>query len=166
MMRSNDLMLGLPHNIIQFTSLQEILAGWIGVDVGEYHQISDSLHIYEDQLPDWRQSLETIGERLPTNTASIACDRESSLQAFGVLESSIRRFISADLTRPEMAAIVAAAEVGGEFRNWLLLLAAESARRRQWVEASESLISQCTNPVLSAMWTAWIARVRVPVAAY
>ena len=164
-MRSNDLMLGLPHNLIQFTSLQEVLAGWIGVDLGEYHQISDSLHVYEDQLTDWRQSLETPVPRLPTNTGSIACDRETSLQAFGVLESSIRRFIAPDLTRAEMAALVASAEVGGEFRNWLVVLASESARRRHWIETSESLISECTNPVLSAMWTAWIARVRVPIGA-
>ncbi len=165
-MRSNDLMLGLPHNIIQFTSLQEVLAGWIGVELGEYHQISDSLHVYEDHLSDWRQSLEAHMPPLAANTASIACDRESSLHAFGVLESSIRRFIADDLTRGEMMTIVDGAEVTGEFRNWLFVLAAESARRRHWFETSDSLISQCTNSVLSTLWAAWTARLRVPAVAY
>lgn len=45
--RSNDLFLGLPYNLIQWTTLQEILAGWIGVQVGTYNQVSDSLHDYD-----------------------------------------------------------------------------------------------------------------------
>ena len=30
--RSNDLFLGLPHNIVQFTVLQEMLSGWLGLE--------------------------------------------------------------------------------------------------------------------------------------
>ncbi len=46
-MRSNDIMLGLPYNIIQFTMLQEVMAGWLGCELGEYFHLSDSLHMYE-----------------------------------------------------------------------------------------------------------------------
>src|SRR6185369_819485 len=35
-MRSNDLKLGWPHNVVQFTTLQEMMAGWLGVNVGSY----------------------------------------------------------------------------------------------------------------------------------
>ena len=45
-MRSNDLFLGLPYDIVLFTSLQEIIAGWLGLDVGEYAHYCDSLHYY------------------------------------------------------------------------------------------------------------------------
>ena len=45
-MRSNDIVFGLPYNFLQFTFLQEIIAGWLNVDVGEYMHISDSLHMY------------------------------------------------------------------------------------------------------------------------
>lgn len=48
-MRSNDLVLGLPYNLVQFTSMQEILASWLNVDVGSYNHISDSLHIYTEK---------------------------------------------------------------------------------------------------------------------
>ncbi len=44
--RSNDLILGVPQNIFQFTHLQEIMAGWLGVEVGVYRHYSDSLHVY------------------------------------------------------------------------------------------------------------------------
>jgi thymidylate synthase len=48
--RSNDMVLGLTStNIVQFTSLQETLASWLGVDVGPYSHYSDSLHIYDSQ---------------------------------------------------------------------------------------------------------------------
>ena len=47
--RSNDMFLGVPHNFVQFTSMQEILAGWLGVECGSYTQISDSLHVYDSR---------------------------------------------------------------------------------------------------------------------
>jgi thymidylate synthase len=51
-MRSNDLPRGLPYNFVQFTCLQEIMAGWLGVGVGTYCHVSDSLHVYEKDVPD------------------------------------------------------------------------------------------------------------------
>src|ERR1035437_3254192 len=49
-MRSNDLFRGTPYNFVQFTMLQELLAGWLGVTMGSYTQLSDSLHVYESDL--------------------------------------------------------------------------------------------------------------------
>ena len=49
-MRSNDIFRGLPYNFVQFTSMQEILAGWLKINVGSYNHVSDSLHIYERDL--------------------------------------------------------------------------------------------------------------------
>ncbi len=45
--RSNDLFRGVPYNFIQFTSIQEVLAGWLGIELGSYNQLSDSLHLYD-----------------------------------------------------------------------------------------------------------------------
>lgn len=48
--RSNDVVLGLTStNIVQFSTLQEVLAAWLGVDVGPYTHYSDSLHLYDSQ---------------------------------------------------------------------------------------------------------------------
>ncbi len=46
-MRSNDAYIGLPHDIFSFTMLQEILARELGVEVGTYHHLVGSLHLYE-----------------------------------------------------------------------------------------------------------------------
>ncbi|GAA0905893.1 thymidylate synthase [Virgisporangium aurantiacum] len=45
-MRSNDVWLGLPYDLFTATLLQELMAGWLGVEVGTYHHHVDSLHLY------------------------------------------------------------------------------------------------------------------------
>lgn len=47
--RSNDLHWGtFGANLCQFATIQEMVAGWLGVKVGTYYQNTDSLHIYTD----------------------------------------------------------------------------------------------------------------------
>ncbi|WP_327032612.1 thymidylate synthase [Micromonospora ureilytica] len=50
-MRSQDLWLGFPYDIFATTLLQELMAGWLGIEVGEYHHHVDSLHLYADHAP-------------------------------------------------------------------------------------------------------------------
>jgi thymidylate synthase len=49
-MRSNDVYLGLSHDIFSFTMLQEIVANSIGANLGSYIHMVGSLHLYEDKL--------------------------------------------------------------------------------------------------------------------
>ena len=47
--RSNDLIWGmLGANVVHFSFLQEYMACCLGLDVGQYHQISNNLHIYTE----------------------------------------------------------------------------------------------------------------------
>lgn len=46
-MRSQDLWLGFPYDIFAATVLHELLAGWLGVELGHYHHFVDSLHLYD-----------------------------------------------------------------------------------------------------------------------
>jgi len=46
-MRSSDLIFGIAYDIPAFTLFQEILAGQLGVGLGTYTHMSNSLHIYE-----------------------------------------------------------------------------------------------------------------------
>ena len=45
-MRSNDLWMGFPYDVFQFTNLQIMLAMELGVEVGTYTHIAGSLHLY------------------------------------------------------------------------------------------------------------------------
>jgi thymidylate synthase len=46
-MRSNDVFRGLPHDIFCFTMLQEYIARSVGVELGSYHHMVGSLHMYD-----------------------------------------------------------------------------------------------------------------------
>ena len=64
-MRSNDAWLGMPYDIFNFTMIQNYVAGILGVDVGEYHHMVGSLHLYEhDQHRAWKVVHEDMD---PTN---------------------------------------------------------------------------------------------------
>lgn len=45
-MRSNDVWLGLPYDMMAFTTIQQAIAASLGVTPGEYRHIAGSLHIY------------------------------------------------------------------------------------------------------------------------
>ena len=45
-MRSNDVFLGLPHDIFSFTMIQEIMARTLSVELGSYKHVVGSLHLY------------------------------------------------------------------------------------------------------------------------
>jgi len=45
-MRSNDVYLGLPHDVFCFTMLQEIIANSVGAEVGIYKHAVGSMHLY------------------------------------------------------------------------------------------------------------------------
>jgi hypothetical protein len=56
--RSNDAVLGAyGANVVQFSMLQMYMAARLGVGVGRYTQVSDSMHVYED-TPYWQKFVE------------------------------------------------------------------------------------------------------------
>ena len=158
--RSNDLFLGVPHNFVQFTCLQEVMAGWLGIDCGAYHQVSDSLHMYEHDEPKVLAS--APAKHIPSNTDSLALPRETSEWAFKELSQRIQRIISPELHRDELQAISKWSEAPESFRNMLAILIAEAARRRAWLDMPEEIMSACTNPMYRELWRRWLTRVNWP----
>jgi thymidylate synthase len=49
-MRSNDVYVGMPHDIFCFTMIQELLARSLDVELGTYAHMVGSLHLYEGDL--------------------------------------------------------------------------------------------------------------------
>ena len=58
-MRSNDLWMGFPNDVFQFTCIQIYLAMRLGVKLGSYTHIAGSLHLYDR---DYKTSLKNIEE--------------------------------------------------------------------------------------------------------
>ena len=59
-MRSNDLWMGFPNDIFQFTALQIYLAMKLNVRLGTYTHIAGSLHLYER---DYQTAVKNIQEQ-------------------------------------------------------------------------------------------------------
>lgn len=58
-MRSNDLWMGFPNDVFQFTCMQIYLAMRLNVGLGTYTHVAGSLHMYER---DYKKSLENMVE--------------------------------------------------------------------------------------------------------
>jgi len=155
-MRSNDLYLGTPHNFVQFTTLQEVLAGWLGIEPGNYVQIADSLHVYEHDLP--ALSIADVPHAL--NTDTLALPKPEFDRVLPLLGAAIDRLRTTNLVQSEFSALMRNAELPEGWQNVLRILAADSARRRGWWDEMALVGEACTNPALAAAWTAWERRRR------
>lgn len=54
-MRSNDLHKGFIYDAHNFMIIQNILAGWLGVEVGKYEHVALSLHIYQADIENLKE---------------------------------------------------------------------------------------------------------------
>lgn len=157
-MRSNDGYRGTPHNLVQFTSLQEVMAGWIGVEPGSYTHWSDSFHYYQTELDP--SPIDSTVPALPKNVDSLCL----SLAEFNAMWPQMTRV--AGLIPDE--ANVTAAQLEKELhaltgpRGWLNIvrvMGAEGLRRRKSLAACEAIMATVDNPVFTVLWHRWLKRV-------
>jgi len=57
--RSNDINWGFPYDLFHWTMLQELFASILGIEVGEYHHMVGSLHIYDRDAELMKNCLES-----------------------------------------------------------------------------------------------------------
>ena len=152
-MRSNDIFRGTPYNIVQFTIIQEYIAGCIGVELGEFILISDSLHAYEADLDKF--SIEPSAPML--SNCTIALDRDRATEALRECGTALDALAAPDLSHPEFQEIVRASQVPNGHADLLRIAAADSARRRGWASAAFEVAGTCTDPLLRKAWMQWAA---------
>ncbi len=154
MMRSNDLIWGMPYNIIQFTTMQEIVAGWLGVEVGTYTHVSDSLHVYERHWPEL-DTVAYVDSTVPRNTADV---RINSYNAWEVVWSRMVDGAIALTQRTDVNDLLAViAEMEGTptpYVEWIVVLAAEALRRRGHDVDADHIIGRA-GAYWGASWRAW-----------
>ena len=159
-MRSNDLFRGAPYNFVQFTVLQEVMAGWLGLEVGSYDHLSDSLHVYEDDFGSLK-GFDGKAEVVPS-TDSLRLPREESDVAFAMVERRLDAMTEDGLTEERMQELSRDDSLPEAFSNLLSVVAADSARRRGWTVLSKALVEQCTNDALVQACERWLSRIGTP----
>lgn len=151
--RSNDMFLGVPHNFVQFTFMQEILAGWLGVECGPYTQISDSLHVYDH---DWKNVMGSAAlQRVSPNDDYLTLSRQESDRIFEELERRVEKMIDPDTEPSSLEGLASWEGAPKAYRNMGVVLTAEALRRRGLTKAAGRVMSHCTNPVYLQLWSRW-----------
>lgn len=154
-MRSNDVHRGLPYNVIQFTVLQEVMAGWLGLEVGGYHHWSDSLHLYLNDKARF-SCREEPGLKPNTDSLAISADRGDALIAD--LHRRMVDLTAPEVTKSQLAELIAIPDAPVGYQNLFRVLGAESSRRRGRHDQAQAIMASCTNPQLQQAWSAWWGR--------
>lgn len=92
-MRSSDLFLGLPYDVNQFCFVQQVVASWLGVDLGTYTHFAGSAHLYESDIARAREVLaspdDLVGGKEPLLKMSYD-ETVSEVQRFFQFERRLR----------------------------------------------------------------------------
>lgn len=156
-LRSNDLFLGVPHNIVQFTMLQEIMAGWLGVGIGEYVQVADSLHLYDHDRVSMRLDDGTIPE---SNDDYFRDDFDESAAQIRLLGSLMETLIDGS-SAERNSACEQGLSLPREYANMFAVIAADDYRRRGEQSRASTIMARCNNPAFRQLWSRWCERKRV-----
>ncbi|MFA6015674.1 MAG: thymidylate synthase [Gallionellaceae bacterium] len=154
-MRSNDIFRGTPHNIVQFTCLQEVMAGWLGLEVGSFVLITDSLHLYEHDVGEFY-----IAKAAPpaANTDSLSLPKNEFDQVLLAMGAAMDELRSEKLLPRRFMEVIANKNLPESWLNLLRIVAADAARRRNWKDEADTASSRCSNPALKTAWYAWLDR--------
>jgi thymidylate synthase len=150
-MRSNDVFLGLPYNFIQFTTLQEILAGWLNVEVGSYTHFSDSLHLYENNF-DVLTFSNNIEIRNPDILSISKTKFDSNLNKIFGNMISIAQY---NLSENELLNLAELDTGDKAYQNIMLIISAYAAYKLSYLETEKEILSHCSNELFVHMWKQW-----------
>lgn len=154
-MRSNDLFKGLPYNFVQFTTLQEVIAGWIGAEPGTYTHYSDSLHLYQE---DKARAYSSQPIRLAASNDSLALPKTDSDPIWRELNRRVDMLATKDLSAKEYACLARIYDAPQSFNNLLAVIAADAARRKRCITGMHIAISNCCSSLLLQLWSRWLER--------
>ena len=122
-MRSNDLIWGTPYNFVQFTSIQEIVAGWLGVEVGNYVHVSDSLHVYQRHWAYLDEMALDIGLDLPRNRVDLRIEGYDQWeQAFGLVADAAVKLSKGASPEEAQRIVDRVDDLPVGYREWIALL--------------------------------------------
>lgn len=157
-MRSNDFWLGLPFNIVQFTMIQEILASWIGVKVGCYSHLSDSLHVYTKDEDNLAKS--NPFKDIPENTDDFtAVNREESISVIQAMTSRLDKIVAGEGNKQFYRHSFPKENWPAAYSNMYRVITAEACRRKGKNSIAKEIMSKCSNPVLNLLWMRWVERI-------
>jgi thymidylate synthase len=158
-MRSNDVFRGLPYNFVQFMTLQEVLAGWVGAQPGTYTHYADSLHLYEENSADAFSSTQVAAT---TPLDSLALPNHEASPIWSEMNRRVNALVNNELPPNAIAKLAYVDDAPQAFTNLMAVVVADAARREGRLETASEAISLCDNLVLRQLWQRWVERKGLP----
>ena len=148
-MRSSDIILGIAYDVPAFTTMQEILANELGVELGEYVHTSNSLHCYErdfEMLDAIARSSDNLGRPMPAYPQSFPIDDLMSVErmVWEASEGEIR-----DGFMPSITNVVQKIEnevTRNLVNDWASILVSHRARKLKDPKLAQRFIISASHP--------------------
>ena len=138
-MRSNDLILGTALDVPAFTFMQEMMALELGVELGEYHHTSNSMHVYERHF---EMCEKIIRRELTTSEPMPRLEESPPVDTFMQLEDVMRKCTLEEL---EMTYDEITERLQSPLhRDWMIILLAHRAKKLGSRELESSFNSRLT----------------------
>lgn len=129
-MRSSDIILGIAYDVPAFTVFQELMANELGVDVGTYTHISNSMHIYER---DFKMCEDVISTKLTDKHVVMpAITKFPNIELLSSMESIARNASSEkalDAVKSCAKTLLDAGTIEEFEHDWILLFVSHRARK-------------------------------------
>ena len=153
-MRSNDFYLGLPYDVILFSLLQEVFAGWLKIELGEYSHFCDSLHYYVNkkmniaetddstfQIEDLRLEKSEYDKTFP-----ILYNYFTSLSDNEKVENEVEMIINSPITLPK------------SYDNILMILCLyKSFKETRNSNHFDICMKRCSNELYKSLFINWMS---------
>jgi thymidylate synthase len=150
-MRSNDVFLGLPYNFIQFTSMQEILAGWLEIGIGNYTHYSDSLHLYTRDC----NKIEIGTDLYSRNADSLSVSKNVFDMAIKEIYNRMQTIVYTDIDEIKLGSISYLNSESEAYNNIMRIISAYAARKKGFLSLKDKIIKDCSNPLYIEIWNQW-----------
>lgn len=155
-MRSNDVIRGLPYNIIQFTYLHELLANWLKVELGKYTHFADSLHIYKSDLANFNALPHSSWNNLDVFNVT----KEISDDLFALMYSRMKHIVHnfEHLSEKELEKLSTLESEYESLNNMMYIIGTYAARKMCCPKLEEKLVKMCTNEIYVYLWKRWATK--------
>lgn len=142
-MRSTDLVYGLSYDVPAFTMMQELMALELGIELGSYMHVSNSLHVYEKhfKMCEDIQRLKMINMQYPTMPRMTS---EPPSERLDKIQADARQCASWDDLAPLING-VEGMDMDDYWKDWAYILLSHRAKKLKLDILADSIISMCSN---------------------
>lgn len=151
-MRSNDILFGMPYDFVQFMSIQEILSSWLNLGVGSYNHYSDSLHLYE-------KDEHKIGIDRCTNLKNedkLAINKKDFDIISREIYSRMKIMALNKFTEIELSNLACLGSTYEAYNNIMFIITAYIADKSNYNDLKNDLVEKCTNMLYNSIWSKWL----------